>query len=57
MTDEEALQLLRLLHKYVTDYSPDIPQTLSGLAEDLAVANTDEARRLHEEIVTTAGVS
>jgi hypothetical protein len=36
MEDHEALQLLQLLRRYVHEYTPDIPQTISALAEDLA---------------------
>lgn len=38
MDDREVLELLRLLHKYIVAYSPDIPQTIPALAEDLAMS-------------------
>ncbi len=60
MTDKEALQLLRLLQQYVTAYSPDIPQTISALADDL-IGSMDgysvEALQLCAEIIDTEGVT
>jgi len=59
MTDEEALELLRLLHKYVQEYSPDIPQTIAGVAEDLArsdCSGLDEVQDLWQGIKNAPGV-
>lgn len=54
MTDEQALELLQLLHLYVKTYQPDIPQTVAMLAEDLAVDNVPEAGVLAADIVRVA---
>lgn len=59
-TDDESRQLLRLLHKYVMAFAPDIPQTIAALAEDLAMSmdrtrESDEA--LYLEIVNAGGVT
>lgn len=63
-TDEDGVQLIKLLHKYVTLFSPDIPQTLSALTEDLtewdgelAASYAARAEALAQEIRDTAGVS
>jgi hypothetical protein len=53
MTDEEARQLLTLLHKYIMEYVPDIPQTIPAMAADLAMSmnvTTDEDDRMRQEI-------
>jgi hypothetical protein len=56
MNDEDAIKLLRLLHKYVMNYKPDLPQTIPALAEDLAIplsmdsASLDEAQGMSSEI-------
>lgn len=58
MTDYEALQLLTLLHQYVTEYAPDIPQTISALAEDLAMSmdrTSDAADELRQQIEAAIG--
>lgn len=34
-TDRDASELIRLLQKYAVNYSPDLPQTIPALAEDL----------------------
>jgi hypothetical protein len=42
-----------MLHKYVMAYTPDIPQTIPALAEDLAMGmdvTTDYVDRLRVEI-------
>lgn len=61
MNDNEAMELLRLLEKYVKAYTPDIPQTISALAEDLAVGLNDDnfadAVLLWNRINTTEGVT
>jgi hypothetical protein len=52
-TDHDAEQLLEMLHKYVMAYTPDIPQTIPALAEDLAMGmdvTTDYVDRLRVEI-------
>lgn len=52
MTDKEALELLRLLHKYVTEYDPQV-MDLGSLAADLAMSmdeTTDEADQLRRDI-------
>lgn len=41
MSDAEARELLRLLHKYCTTYEPDLPQTITTLAEDLVNSDPD----------------
>lgn len=53
MTDYEALELLRLLHKYVFEEVPDHDMQISELASDLAMSmdmTTDEADNLRKEI-------
>jgi hypothetical protein len=35
-TDDDSRKLLNLLHAYVINYAPDIPQTIPALASDLA---------------------
>ena len=60
MSDGEALELLKLLHKYVKAYTPDIPQTISALADDLADADSSGlplVQELAKEIRNTEGVS
>jgi hypothetical protein len=59
MTDEQALELLKLLYLYVRTYEPDIPQTISALAEDLAAAQEDSsgAKLLYEQIRARTSVS
>lgn len=57
--DTDSRMLLMLLHKYVQKFAPDIPQTISGLAEDLTMSmdrTTDEDERLYLEITNTIGV-
>jgi hypothetical protein len=52
-SDEEARELLTLLHKYVENYTPDLPQTIPALAADLAMSmdtTTDEDDRMRQEI-------
>jgi hypothetical protein len=60
MSDEEAMLLLKLLHKYVKAYTPDIPQTISALAMDLAETmmpdSIESALDLAMEITETPGV-
>lgn len=56
MTDRECLELLRLLHKYVTEYPESASTALSVLdvTEDLISSQDDyspEAEQLHDEIV------
>lgn len=48
-TDQESRQLLMLLHKYGENYTPDLPQTIPALAEDLAMSQdvTDDASDYH----------
>lgn len=56
MTDKQALELLRLLHAYVTEYGSFgscEDMRLSECAEDLAMSmdeTTDEADQLRREI-------
>lgn len=53
MTDHEALELLRLLHKYVEAYGEGEDLPISELAGDLAMSmdvTTDEADNLRREI-------
>lgn len=53
MDDNESRQLLTLLHKYVEAYTPDLPQTIPALAEDLAMGmnpTTNEDDRMRVEI-------
>lgn len=53
MSDAEALELLRLLHKYVTSDPIGDDLYISELASDLAMSLdviTDEADRLRREI-------
>lgn len=59
MDDREAKKLLAMLHKYVTEYAPDIPQTIQALAEDLrdSLGYDPEAERMVDEIRYTEGVS
>ena len=61
MSDEEAMLLLTYLHKYVTKYTPDIPQTLGQLAMDLAETmmpdSFERAMELALEITGTEGVT
>lgn len=64
MTDEfddtDGRNLLRLLHKYVREFAPDIPQTISALAEDLAMSmdrTRVEDEQLYLDIVQTIGVT
>lgn len=52
-TDNDSRQLLRLLHKYVTNYEPDVPVKVEHLAEDLVqsldvTSNEDDA--MYQEI-------
>jgi len=52
-TDIDAEQLLHLLHRYVTTYTPDLPQTIPAMAEDLAMSmdeTTDLADKCRREI-------
>lgn len=52
MTDAQALELLRLLHVYVTLYD-NREMTISEVAEDLAMSmdvTTDEADRIRQVI-------
>jgi len=58
--DTDSRMLLKLLHKYVLEFAPDIPQTISALAEDLAMSmdrTSDEDERLAQEITNTEGVT
>lgn len=51
--DRDSLNLLRLLDKYQKCFAPDLPQTVSALAEDLAMSmepTSDEADQLRQEI-------
>lgn len=51
--DNDARELLRLLHKYVENYTPDLPQTIPALAADLAMSmdrTTNEDDRMRVEI-------
>lgn len=63
MSDGQVYEMLQLLHMYVTEVTPDIPQTLSALADDLAdslagvFAPADKPRMLADEIKRTTGVS
>lgn len=62
MTDEQARELLAGLHQYVTEYAPDIPQTILALAEDLAISFSDsgydeQVSNWLMEIRSTEGVS
>jgi len=53
ISDAECRMLLVLLHKYVVSLSPDIPQTIPALAEDLAMSQdrtSDEDERMYLEI-------
>jgi hypothetical protein len=53
MSDQEALELLRLLHKYVTKYGHVDDMPISELAADLAMSmdvTTDEADELRQDI-------
>ena len=53
MTDQEALEFLRLLYKYVTEYSSCTDMHISEMAEDLAMSmdvTSNEADRLRREI-------
>lgn len=53
MTDDEARQLLKMLHKYIMFYAPDIPQTIPAMAADLAMSmdvTTDEDDKMRREI-------
>jgi hypothetical protein len=53
ISDVECAELLRLLHKYVVSYAPDIPQTISAFAEDLAMSQdvtSNESDRYRREI-------
>lgn len=53
MTDDEALQLLRLLHKYLETFNESSSIPVVELADDLAMGmdeTTDEADRLRREI-------
>lgn len=36
--DTDSRMLLKLLHKYVKEFAPDIPVTIPALAEDLAMS-------------------
>jgi hypothetical protein len=54
LTDKECVELLRLLHKYVSEYGDSADMTISEMAEDLAMSmdeTTDEADQLRVEIV------
>lgn len=58
MTDEECVALLRLMHKYVTEFDSCTDMSISDMAEDLAMSmdvTTDEADMLRQEI--TAAVT
>lgn len=48
-TEQDSRQLLMLLHKFAVSYEPDLPQTISALAEDLAMSQdvTDDASDYH----------
>lgn len=51
--DRDALNLLKLLHKYQESFAPDLPQTIPALAEDLAQSmdvTTDYADQLSREV-------
>ena len=41
---KDAIELLRLLHKYVKTYTPDIPQTILALVEDIEMSVDWEPR-------------
>lgn len=52
-SDDEGRELLKLLHKYVENYAPDLPQTIPALAADLAMSMdkaTNEDDRMRREI-------
>lgn len=52
-TDDKARQMLRLLHEYCEEFSPDIPQTIPALAWDLSSSldqTSDEDDRMYQEI-------
>lgn len=48
-SDYDARELLRLLHKYVENYEPDIPIEVEHLASDL-VQSLDETRDEDDEM-------
>lgn len=53
MDDTEAMQLLRLLHKYVTDHDIRTDDTIADVADDLAMSmdvTTDEADNIRKEL-------
>jgi hypothetical protein len=60
LDDREAFDLFILLHRYVKAYTPDIPQTLVALAEDLvgtvADFNRDQAQELLYSFLATPGL-
>lgn len=58
MTDAECEELLRLLHKYVTEYGSCSNMTVSEMAEDLAMSmdvTTDAADQYRREIEAILG--
>lgn len=53
MTDNQCVELLRLLHKYVTEYNDCVDMPISEMAQDLAMSmdrTTVEADQLRREI-------
>ena len=63
MRDGQVYDLLALLHQYVAENSPDIPVTLTALADDLAdrldgkYAPADRPQQLADEIRANPNVS
>jgi hypothetical protein len=53
MTDQECVDMLRLLHSYVVEYGSSADMKISEMAEDLAMSmdvTTNEADRLRRWI-------
>ena len=61
LTDEQAMELLTLLHRYIKEYAPDIPQTIKQLALDLAETMGptffDDAMKMALDIQNMEGVT
>lgn len=56
MNDNEARELLRLLHMYVNESGIDLPQTVPAMAEDLAMSLdvTDDASDMYRREIEMA---